>query len=100
MSAAPAVSQEGPLALICGGGSLPLAVADFVAARGRKVLLFPLRGAAEAGDLARSASPGSAFAQFGKFVRAGARRRLPRHGVYRIAGAAVVVASPLRSGGR
>ena len=33
--------------MICGGGSLPLAVADRVAARGRKVLLFPLRGAAE-----------------------------------------------------
>lgn len=47
MSAAEAISREGPLALICGGGSLPLAVADSVAARGRKVLLFPLRGAAD-----------------------------------------------------
>ena len=47
MSGAPAVSQEGPLALVCGGGSLPLAVADLVAARGRKVVLFPLRGAAD-----------------------------------------------------
>ena len=38
--------HEGPLAMICGGGSLPLAVADSVSTRGRKVLLFPLRGAA------------------------------------------------------
>ncbi len=30
MSAAPAASAEGPLALICGGGSLPLAIADSV----------------------------------------------------------------------
>jgi len=36
--------REGPLALICGGGTLPLAVADLVAARGRQVLLLPLRG--------------------------------------------------------
>ena len=47
MTAAEAVRQEGPLALICGGGSLPLAVADSVGARGRKVLLFPLRGFAD-----------------------------------------------------
>ena len=53
MSAAPAVSQEGPLAMICGGGSLPLAVARLVAARGREVVLFPLRGAAEPADFAR-----------------------------------------------
>ena len=43
-----AAAQEGPLALICGGGSLPLAVADSVIARGREVVLFPLRGAANA----------------------------------------------------
>ncbi|MGH6663461.1 MAG: LpxI family protein [Pseudolabrys sp.] len=50
MSAAAASSDQGPLALICGGGSLPLAVADSVAARGRQVLLFPLHGAANAAD--------------------------------------------------
>ena len=44
MSAAAAAAREGPLAMICGGGSLPLAVADSVTARGRKVLLFQLRG--------------------------------------------------------
>ena len=51
MNAAP--GQEGPLALICGGGTLPLAVADFAEARGRKVILFPLRGAADEAAVAR-----------------------------------------------
>ena len=37
MSEEAAVRQDGPLAMICGGGSLPLAVADSVAASGRKV---------------------------------------------------------------
>jgi DUF1009 family protein len=50
MTAAPDLSQAAPLALICGGGSLPLAVADYVAARGRGVLLFPLYGAANPAD--------------------------------------------------
>jgi DUF1009 family protein len=50
MNAAPDLSQAAPLALICGGGSLPLAVADHVAARGRVVLLFPLHGAANPAD--------------------------------------------------
>lgn len=47
MSAVEIASQEAPLAVICGGGSLPRAVADFAAARGRKVVLFPVRGAAD-----------------------------------------------------
>lgn len=47
MSAAAALAQEGPLALICGGGTLPLAVADFVSKRGRRIVLFALRGHAD-----------------------------------------------------
>jgi len=69
MSPAPAVTQEGPLALICGGGSLPLAVADFVAARGRVVLLFPLHGAANPDDFVRRPHQWLYFGQSGKFVR-------------------------------
>lgn len=46
-SAAPARSKETPLGIICGGGSIPLAVATAVAARGRAVALFPLRGFAD-----------------------------------------------------
>jgi DUF1009 family protein len=41
---------EGPIALICGAGTLPLAVADHLAARGRSVLLFPLQGVAAEAD--------------------------------------------------
>jgi DUF1009 family protein len=38
---------EDPLAIICGGGSLPLAVADAVIRRGRQVVVFPVRGFAD-----------------------------------------------------
>jgi DUF1009 family protein len=44
MTAAPAAAGEGPLAIICGGGALPFAVADAVMRRGREVVLFPVRG--------------------------------------------------------
>jgi DUF1009 family protein len=44
---------RGPLAIVCGGGSLPLAVADVVVWRGRRVVLFPLRGWADPAAIAR-----------------------------------------------
>ncbi|HEU5019735.1 MAG TPA: UDP-2,3-diacylglucosamine diphosphatase LpxI [Pseudolabrys sp.] len=62
-------AQDGPLALICGGGSLPLAVADSAAARGRKVLLFPLRGAADPAVVARYPHHWLYLGQGGKFKR-------------------------------
>jgi DUF1009 family protein len=40
-------SGEGPLAIICGGGSLPFAVAAAVTRRGRRAVLFALRGFAD-----------------------------------------------------
>jgi hypothetical protein len=36
--------DAGPLGIICGGGSLPLAVADAASRHGRRVVLFPIRG--------------------------------------------------------
>jgi DUF1009 family protein len=66
--AAPSVA-EGPLALVCGGGSLPLAVADAVAARGRRVLLFPLRGAADPRDYAGREHTFVYLGQFGTLAR-------------------------------
>jgi DUF1009 family protein len=70
MSGATAVSEEGPLALICGGGSMPLAVAESVTARGRRVVLFPLRGtAAEQIDVRRFAHHWLYIGQIGKFMR-------------------------------
>jgi DUF1009 family protein len=41
---ASAAAGEGPLAIICGGGALPIAVADAVMRRGRRVTLYPVRG--------------------------------------------------------
>jgi DUF1009 family protein len=42
------IDSRGPLAIICGGGVLPFAVADAALSRGRKVVLFALEGIAEA----------------------------------------------------
>src|SRR5262245_59323421 len=39
--------SEGPLAMIVGGGSIPIAVADAVQRSGRRVVLFPVRGWAD-----------------------------------------------------
>ncbi len=64
-----AAMQQGPLALVCGAGSLPLAVADFVAARGRKVLLFPMRGIAKPDDYAQRQATWVHLGQFGKVER-------------------------------
>ncbi|MDO8874946.1 MAG: UDP-2,3-diacylglucosamine diphosphatase LpxI [Pseudolabrys sp.] len=69
MTAAPPVSREAPLAMICGGGSLPLAVADKVAASGRRVVLFPLRGAAEGTTFDRYTHHWLYIGQIGKFLR-------------------------------
>jgi DUF1009 family protein len=69
MSAAPAAGQHGPLAMICGGGSLPLAVADLVAATGRPVVLFPLHGAAEGTAVERHPHYWLHIGQIGKFLR-------------------------------
>jgi UDP-2,3-diacylglucosamine hydrolase len=69
MSAAPSFTAEGPLALVCGGGSLPLAVADLVAARGRSVVLFPLHGAADPQSGARFPHHWLYLGQLGKFSR-------------------------------
>jgi UDP-2,3-diacylglucosamine hydrolase len=69
MMAATGAEAEGPLALVCGGGSLPLAVADKVAARGREVVLFPLRGAADPRDFSDRPHHWLYVGQAGKFVR-------------------------------
>jgi hypothetical protein len=46
VTAATTKAPEGPLAIVCGGGGLPLRVADAVAARGRGVFMLAIRGAA------------------------------------------------------
>lgn len=69
MSEAAAVAKDGPLALICGGGALPLAVADSVARRGRPVVLFAIRGHAEPSLVARYPHHWLRIGQLGAFTR-------------------------------
>jgi UDP-2,3-diacylglucosamine hydrolase len=45
--AAPALSPDSPVAIVCGGGQFPGAVAEAVMRRGRRVFLFPVRGWAD-----------------------------------------------------
>jgi DUF1009 family protein len=47
-AAASGAERAPPIGIICGGGSIPAAVARAVQARGRDVMLFPLRGFADA----------------------------------------------------
>lgn len=47
MSLAEPAHDTGPLAILCGGGSIPTAVADTVIKRGREVVMFPLIGWAD-----------------------------------------------------
>jgi DUF1009 family protein len=69
MSDAAAVDQDGPLAMICGGGTLPLAVAESVARRGRDLVLFPISGHAEPAVVGRYRHHWLRMGQFGAFTR-------------------------------
>jgi UDP-2,3-diacylglucosamine hydrolase len=69
MTAPPASRERGPLAMICGGGSMPVAVAQSVKARGRDVVLFPLRGAAEGLAVEQFPHHWLHIGQIGKFTR-------------------------------
>jgi UDP-2,3-diacylglucosamine hydrolase len=62
-------ADHGPLAIICGGGSLPFAVADAVGRRGRRVVLFAIRGWAEPKRVAHYPHHWASVGQFGKFCR-------------------------------
>ena len=62
-------NADGPLAIICGGGSLPFAVADAVQRRGRKVVLFAVRGWADPQRVAAYPHHWAALGSFGRFCR-------------------------------
>ena len=64
----PAATDE-PLAIICGGGSLPFAVADAVARRGRRVVLFPIQGFGDPAAIERYPHHWIALGQFGRMCR-------------------------------
>jgi UDP-2,3-diacylglucosamine hydrolase len=69
MSDVAAVGQDGPLAMICGGGTLPLAVAESVVRRGRDLVLFPISGHAEPAVVGRYRHHWLRMGQFGAFTR-------------------------------
>jgi UDP-2,3-diacylglucosamine hydrolase len=57
------------LAIICGGGSFPAAVADAVARRGRRPVMFGIKGWADADVIERYAHHWIAIGQAGRFFR-------------------------------
>jgi UDP-2,3-diacylglucosamine hydrolase len=61
--------QTSPVAIICGGGTVPFAVADAVNRRGRRAVLFPVRGWADEGRVARFPHHWIAAGQLGRFAR-------------------------------
>jgi len=60
---------QGPIAIVCGGGSLPGAVADAVRRRGGEPVMFALRGWADAGVVERYTHHWIAIGQIGRFFR-------------------------------
>jgi DUF1009 family protein len=64
-----ASTDSGPVAIICGGGTIPFAVADAVARQGRRLVLFPFRGWADAKAVERYPHYWSSLGQFGRFLR-------------------------------
>jgi UDP-2,3-diacylglucosamine hydrolase len=58
-----------PLGIICGSGTVPYAVADAVMGRGRRVVLFPLRGWADAAAVEAYPHHWMWLGQFGRIFR-------------------------------
>ncbi|HEX2652308.1 MAG TPA: UDP-2,3-diacylglucosamine diphosphatase LpxI, partial [Xanthobacteraceae bacterium] len=68
---------KGPLAIICGGGTLPFAVAESVRRSGRPVVLFPIKGWVDAGAVASYPHHWLALGQLGRFCRLASREGCP-----------------------
>jgi len=68
-----ASNGETALAIICGGGSLPFALADAAVRRGRRVVLFALREWADPERVAAYPHHWSWIGQFGRFQRLAAQ---------------------------
>jgi DUF1009 family protein len=64
-----APGAEPGLAIICGGGSLPFALADAALRRGRRVVLFALRGWADSKRVANYPHHWTWMGQFSRFMR-------------------------------
>jgi UDP-2,3-diacylglucosamine hydrolase len=68
-SASGAGGTPDPVAIICGGGSFPGAVAEAVARRGRRPVMFAVRGWADPDVVERYAHHWIAIGQAGRFFR-------------------------------
>ena len=68
MSAA-AATETGPVAIICGGGTFPQTVAEAVMRQGRRAVLFPLRGFADADVVERFPHHWMKIGQVGWFLK-------------------------------
>lgn len=64
-----AAAQAGPLAMICGGGTLPGTVAEAAVRGGRSVLLFPIRGNADPAVVEKYPHHWLRFGQANSFLR-------------------------------
>ena len=62
-------TDAGPVAIICGGGTFPATVADAVMRQGRRAVLFPLRGFADAALVERFPHHWIKIGQVGAFVK-------------------------------
>ena len=69
MSQAMDTRGDGALALIAGGGSVPVAIATAVTQQGRRVVMFPVRGWADSAAIERFPHHWIALAQAGRFMR-------------------------------
>ena len=66
-----------PLAIICGGGSFPGAVAEAVRRRGRRPVMFGINGWADPAVIERYAHHWIALGQAGRFFRLARLGTLP-----------------------
>ena len=62
-------AEHGPIAIVCGGGSFPGAVAEAVVRRGRKPVMFGIKGWADASVIERYPHHWIAIGQLGRFFR-------------------------------
>jgi UDP-2,3-diacylglucosamine hydrolase len=62
-------AEQGPIAIICGGGSFPGAVAEAVVHRGRQPVMFGLKGWADPVIVERYPHHWIAIGQIGRFLR-------------------------------
>ena len=65
----PGAEAEGPLGIIAGGGAIPIAVADAVVARGRRVVMFPVRGWTDPGAVERFPHRWTTLVKWGRLLR-------------------------------